>query len=133
VSLKITGFVCSPEEISQILEMQPTRIWRKGELIHDRLQVRHGENGWMRSSGLTPDKSTEEQVRALIHALVPAKERFATLPDEAAVSILCVVYSEYGRPDISLPAGLVRKIADIGAGVEFDLYCMIDYPPPSGG
>jgi hypothetical protein len=40
----------------------------------------------MRSSGLTPDSSTVEHVRALIHAFASAKERPAALPEEAAVT-----------------------------------------------
>ena len=66
VMLKISGFACSPDEISLLLDMKPTRHWIKGDVIDPRVTRKREENCWMVESGLAKDTSVEQQVKVLM-------------------------------------------------------------------
>jgi len=122
VSIKVVGFECSPEEISHLLGIEATKQWKQGDIIYPKVKLRRKNNGWMLASGLASDTTVMQQVKALSEVFLPIKERFLSLPKKSLLSIYCVIYSTYGRPDISLPSDLVKAIGEIDANLEFDLY-----------
>ncbi len=122
VTIKISGFRCSPEKISELLGIEATKQWKKGDIIDPRMKRRRENNGWMLESGLASDTTVDQQVKVLAEIFLPIKERFLALPKETMVAVNCVVYSTHGRPDISLPSDLVKAIGEIDADLDFDLY-----------
>jgi hypothetical protein len=122
VYLKITGFECSPDEISNIIDINPTKTWLKNEVIHKRALIRHKENGWILQSGLPRDTPIKIQIEDLLGVVLPRKQLFQKLPQGSKIAIYCVVYSTLGRPDISLEPEMVKAIAELGAALDFDLY-----------
>lgn len=44
--LTIADFECSPEEITQILGIRPTKTWLRGEPVTSRIKNVYKENGW---------------------------------------------------------------------------------------
>ena len=120
--LKITGFQCSPDEISHIIGIFPTKKWLKGDIIDKRVIVRRKQNGWMLQSELLEDRPVKEHIENLLSMVMPKKERLKNIPPDAEIAIYCVVYSTLGRPDISLDPAMIKAIAELGAWVDFDLY-----------
>jgi hypothetical protein len=124
VTLKITDFECSPEEISNLLGIKPTKQWERGDVIDLRVTRRRGNNGWMLASGLSTESSVQQQIKVLLEILLPRKERFMVLPEGSRVAINCIIYTNHGRPDISLSVDIVSAIGSINAGLDFDLYLL---------
>ncbi len=122
VSLKIVGFSCKPQEISESLGLEPSKSWEKGDVIDSRIKRRRAESGWMIGSGLSDDAPVLTQVETLTYKLLPIKHNFEKLPPEARVSIYCVIYSTDGRPEISFPSETIKALAELDVGMEFDIY-----------
>lgn len=126
VYLKITGFECSPKEISDLLSIKATRTWLRGDDIYPRTIVKRKENGWLLQSKIAPDIRVIKHIENLLAITLPKKNHFEKLPEGTDVAIYCVVYSEFGRPDISLKPDMVKAIASLGAALDFDLYTLGD-------
>ena len=60
----------------------------------------------------------------LLAIALPKIKFFKKLPVDSVLSIYCVVYSELGRPEISIETDIVKGIASIGAALDFDLYTL---------
>ncbi|MGH8491343.1 MAG: DUF4279 domain-containing protein [Gammaproteobacteria bacterium] len=75
-------------------------------------------------SSLYKDTPLRKQIENLLDIVLPRKGVLTKLPNGSEKSIFCVVYSVDGRPDISLPADVIIAIAEIGAGLDFDLYML---------
>ena len=99
-------------------------MWRKGDKINRRSSVTHNENGWMSRSRLSGGPLVNEQIRDLLDLAIPKKGVFDELPAGTKVEMYCVVYSQHGRPDISLSPTLIREMGEIGAGLSFDIYVL---------
>jgi hypothetical protein len=126
VRLVVLGFDCSPEHISTLLGVEPTKSWLKGEPVHPRATNTHAENGWMRASPSDPTvASAEEGIRALLQ-LFQDPTVFARLPKQSTVQLTCTLFGYEYRPYVYVPAELVRTIATIGASIDIDTYDLSD-------
>jgi hypothetical protein len=124
VYFKITGFDCPPSNITNLIGIEATKTWLKGDLTHPKAIIKHRQNGWMLQSSLSKDTPLREQIESLLDIVLPRKGVLRKLPNGSEKSILCAVYSVDGRPDISLPADVIIAIAEIGANLDLDLYLL---------
>jgi Domain of unknown function (DUF4279) len=122
VAVVVSGFECAPAEITKLFGIEPTRTWLKGDVIYPKVKVRRKQNAWMLRSNMPNDTPFVTQLQSLLDAIMPKKELFSKLPPNSGVEISCVAYTTHGRPDISLPADMIKAIAEIGAELNFDLY-----------
>ncbi|MDJ0607730.1 MAG: DUF4279 domain-containing protein [Kiloniellales bacterium] len=100
IQLWIVGFDCDPDEISKHLDLQPTRIVRKGQSFPPPRDPRHRAklNLW----ALTPEIALSDPLSHCIEvsrlleplraALEPRLDRLATLPSCAANSPRISIY-----------------------------------------
>ena len=87
VYLKITGFQCSPDEISHIIDLFPTKKWLKDDIIDKRVIVRRKKNGWMLQSALLEDRPVKEHIENLLSMVMPKKERLKNISPGAEIAI----------------------------------------------
>ncbi len=99
---------------------------QKGDDIYPRTIIKRKENGWLLQSNIAPDIRVIEHIENLLAIALPQKNHFEKLPEGTDVAIYCIVYSEFGRPDISLKPDMVKAIASLGAALDFDLYTLGD-------
>ena len=122
--LTVARFECSPEEITQILGIRPTKTWLRGETVTPRAKNVHKSNGWTLRAPCDPLNSTvDEQVDSLISIITPHIEAFAKLPTGVYIELSCILYVyDYSRPVIGFSASTVRILAQIGANIDIDIY-----------
>ncbi len=91
VKYVLTNFVVDPAEITRILGIQPSRTWRKGEII-PKTSLPHKSNGWLVESGLANTAEFEEHLDSLATALSPTIKKISNLPNGIEAEISCVIY-----------------------------------------
>jgi hypothetical protein len=125
VDLAIINFKEPPSEIADILDIQPSRMWLKDELVYPKTLIRRKENGLEISSSLSKYHSFREHISCLIDILTPLKDKFKNLPATCEIKLSCHIYIyEEGMPDISLEANEVKVLSDVNARIDIDTYCL---------
>jgi hypothetical protein len=128
VYLFVRRFDCSPDDITELLGIAPTKTWRVGEKIYETGTITRKDNGWQLGPiRKSRSESVESQVTALMGTVGSAAERFSRLPPESAVVLFCAVYMT-SAPAVGFTAEQVAFLSRIGAAIEFDLYCMTEAP-----
>lgn len=124
--LNIAEFECSPEKITKILGIQPTKTWIKGEPINPIGKRVYKENGWMIESPINPvNSNVDEQVESLLSVITPYVEAFANLPSDVYIELSCVIYvpsNDHGRPTVGFSANTIKILAKLGANIDIDIY-----------
>ncbi len=116
----LIGFSQDPEEVTEFLQVVPTRIWRIGEARAPKLAFK--ENGWQLSSSLAPNADLEEQVLDLLSRLDPVGDKIVNLGTYR--EFLCVVYAYEYAPEMHFQTETLRRIAALGADIDIDFYPM---------
>src|SRR5947207_9065115 len=122
-ALTLTGSGYDPDEITQQVGVTPTDTWRLGERIQN-TALRHKHDGWSFSTGLQESFDLSQQVRTLLDQLQPY---FAALTNccrrwSLEAEIECVIYAEGQIPAIHFDPDDVKRIAELGAEIDVDLY-----------
>ncbi len=131
VYYRIIGEDLDPLHVSEVTGLAPSKTWRLGDPVTPTpgtLRMKH--HGWRVDSQLLPAADLEEQIAAVLERLRPAWPALQKLGGQFDAQIVCVVRSYGGdRPPISLGKGIVKRIADLSASIEVDLY-MFDLDRP---
>lgn len=130
--LRIMDFKCPAEEITRTLGVQPTRTWREGELRSPGTIIRHKENGWELSSGISDHESFEEHTLALLRVIEPNLDAFIQMGNEYTIELSCAIRMYYGigesTPWLGFDKHAMKVFAKIDAEVDFDLYTLPGEP-----
>ncbi len=122
VSLTITDFEEHPSEITRILEISPSRVWCKGELIDARTSIRYKQNGWKLFSSLSKNQTFREHIDNLLEILIPLSNRFRNLPLICQIELTCCFYIYHEMPEIFLDGLTLKRLSKLDAGIDIDLY-----------
>lgn len=130
VYLIISGFEGSPDAISRVLGMQPTRTQLRGEPVtfgELKTKLRRKANFWILDSGLPTTAALADQVAAVVKQVEGAAARFTDLPEGSSVTLTCAIY-DYSR-DVALvfDTSVITALATIGADLNIDYYDLTEY------
>lgn len=125
VSFIIRGFNCEPERVSELLSMKPTRSWRAGEAV-PRTAMRRKESAWVLDSPLEDHVDIQPHIQWLLDVLPLSLDSLAALTPGWRCTVFCAVYANSERPAISLEPMHVARIANLGAGLDIDLYSIAE-------
>jgi len=117
--LSITGYG-DHKEISQALELEPSRAWNIGE---DR--PRGGKytcTKWRLDSGLKDTESMDKHIDALLVGLESRREALRKLYPDWTASIQCVGYYPSSQHGHHLSKENIQTAAHLGLEFDFDLY-----------
>lgn len=118
-----TGPELDPEQVTSLINLTPSRIWRIGDRVSTRAALRHEKNGWYLKSNLPISAELEEHVHSVVRQLLPAWEVLRDLGARHEAEMLCVVSSFGGdRPAINFDKDVVRRLAELNAAIGVDLY-----------
>jgi hypothetical protein len=92
----------------------------------------------MFKSQLPLSACVEDHLEALLSALEPHSVRIREAARRFSVGISCAIYFHSVNPGFHISNALARRVAAIGLGLDFDLYCLGEEPrdpvaPPNGG
>lgn len=117
-----------PEEISTTLRIPPSASATKGQtnpLLHSPASLPSRTGYWMLTSeGSVKSTNLEAHLLFLLDQLEPARSRVKELSASRAIRVEfhCFWMSETGHGGPVLSAGVLERIAALGATLEFDLY-----------
>lgn len=122
VEFTLHDFSCSPDAVTRLLGVTPTKIWSEGDRMPPS-KIKRKSNGWSLRSSATPTiADLEAHVRWLLshlpHGLDALKQDCGNWYAEISV----VVDLRDGAPVLHLPAELLGRLANIGASIDVDMY-----------
>lgn len=125
----LTGFDLDPDQVTALTGITPSKTWRLGEIINPRAIMRYQHYGWRVKSDLSLSADLEEHVRTVLEQLKPAWPVLVELGRRYDVEIACVVRSFGGdRPSMHFDKDSVKRIAELNAALDIDLYVFDDDP-----
>lgn len=116
----ISDFTCSPEEVTRILGVTPSRFWIAGEKVGDGAPKKR--NGWALENSIRGDWDMEAELRPLLDRLPKSLSALRETTSQWSAKAFCAVYTHGERPALSLSAGTVARLAELEAEIDIDLY-----------
>jgi hypothetical protein len=137
ISFRVTEIGCAPGDVTAALSLQPTRTWLKGDPVHPRTALIHKDSGWefAEERELPEGSYYSDWVRDFVERIHPYRAALAQACGSYAAMLSCglTLHGEE-RPDLFLEAAVVRKLADLGASIDVDIYHVAadprSQPPP---
>ena len=126
VHLRISGFACDPHAITEILDIQPDKMWRKGDTLTHTAKIHHKDNGWEITSSSDDTTYLESHIADILRVVLPARDKFKSLPAGSSVILTCGIslYPDLEMPSLFLDAETLRVLGEINADVDIDLCCV---------
>jgi len=124
VSFRIMEFKCSHHEITKACGIQPTTTWSPGDKVRNTRLV-HKENGWSIDINLEDVTNWHEQIERLLSEVHPFHQDLARLCGDYYAELACIFYlAGDERPEIHFTPQQLRKLADLNAHIDIDLYLL---------
>ncbi len=127
-TLRVFSEEVSPEEISQVLGLEPTASFRKGDAISPRLSRSRLYHGWLLcTKGVVASRGTRRHIDWLLDQLEPAAENLRLL---TARGVQADVYSFWesaqGQGGPSLSVAQMSRLVRFGLECAYDVYFASD-------
>jgi hypothetical protein len=124
VSFRVLGDAVQPAQLTRRLGVPPTLTATKGQPDPRRPERLARRTAWVLDSPLPPDRPLADHIEALAGALEPRRAVLRRLARNwsAYVSFLCSLSSDATNYNLSLPADLLRRIDDLGAGLDLSFW-----------
>ena len=127
VNMVITGFECSPEHITNLIGVNPTKVWKRGEIVHPKAKNIHKESGWLLSSQCDAvNSSIDEQISTLSNVITPILGNFHKLPEGLEIELSCIINAYEYMPPICFSTDSVAFASKLGASIDVDIYDLIE-------
>jgi hypothetical protein len=122
----LTGTRLDPPRITATTGVTPSRTWKAGDVRNPRTGTRHELDGWRVDSPLPQSSSPEEHVEALVGHLARGWAALCELGARHDALVMCVVYMyDAEGPVFGLSPTVVQRLAELNAGFDADLYCLL--------
>jgi len=122
VLFELRGSELEPEKITALLGIIPTKTWRVNDLVHPKAGVRRKSNGWSLKSQLDKSAELDEHIKSIFEELQPSWQSLVEICKQYDALISCAVYGYQQIPAIDLDKDIVRKAAELNAGIDVDVY-----------
>jgi hypothetical protein len=121
-SLRITSEVLTPEQISDKLGTQPTKVARRGELSSKRntSSSRRTVSTWLLNSTLDQSAPVEDHLDHLIDVVEGHKSQLAALEGIELDIVLSYRFSAQGG--LYLSVAILERMVGLGVGLGMDMY-----------
>lgn len=127
-ALRIVGFSCSPDKITELLGVLPTQFWNAGDTVKGTSMMRP-TNGWELSSQISGDRDLSEHVSDVLCQINCSHQSFADFMQDGSTLISCVLYiTGDDRPLVFFSNGIIKIIHQINAGIDIDIYHLSNEP-----
>jgi hypothetical protein len=120
----LTGFEITPDEITSILGIEPSKSWSVGDTI-EKTKLKRKENGWTLSSGLDKSSELEEHLTSLFQQIQSKWSIFLNLCSKYEAEISCTIYSyEAQGSAMHFDKAIIKYVAELNAEIDIDYYCL---------
>jgi Domain of unknown function (DUF4279) len=122
---RITEFEVDPQQITQDIGLQPTRVWQKGDRIHN-TNAKRSQSGWELKSELPSEQNVVDHIRFLVTKFWDIKENLEKI-ETSKMGIYCALYIYNGdRPCFFIDNEITRKLGLLNFILDIDLYALDD-------
>lgn len=130
-SFQLSGPKLDPDVVTRAVEVEPSRAWRRGDLIGPGNDRTRRQGSWSLDSKrvLSPqDAHLDEHMRWLLDQLEPRTNQLkdAVTEQELKAEVWSAVYMEGANVDFELPPTTLARIAALGATLRLDIYAPDD-------
>ena len=121
VEFCITGLSITPEEITRVIGITPTKTWLLGESIQ-KTALRRKHNGWCISTAAEVI-SLEETTRHILDLLLPKERTINELCSKHDLhrELSCALYLVDEAPEINFSRDVIIGLSRLGATVDIDI------------
>lgn len=121
----VFGFGDDPAVVSALMQMPPTEAWVKGEPSDAQFpDTRRTHSRWALPSGLDESAPVEAHFAALLIKLESRRNQIGQVSQRFHVKIAVAQYSYEANPQFCIESDILRRLADLGVRLSFDLYCL---------
>ncbi|MEA5470216.1 DUF4279 domain-containing protein [Spirulina sp. 06S082] len=122
----VLNFDCDPDEITAFVGVTPSKVWKKGDLIYPNASVSHKQNGWTIKSELDNSIELSKHIEVVLNKIEDNWQSFVKICCKYYAELECTIYiyDEDNRPTISFDKKLVKKLAQLNAEIDVDLYIL---------
>lgn len=124
VTLRIYSDTIIPEEITNILQVQPSESVTKGEVYGINSKKVRKINGWfLTSESFVNSKDCRRHFDFLADKIMPIKNKLKALQNkDCEIDISCFWSSENGQSGPTLSPKQLKKLAELELEIWFDIY-----------
>src|SRR5215510_496739 len=129
VSLRFSGDTLDPDEISKLLDCQPTDSYRKGDVLPNNRYSRVVEKSriartgmWLLSGNKTGEVSIEKQIFELFSRLTDDLDIWRKLTSQYHSDLFCGLFMESWNRGIDFSSQLMAQISARGLTLDLDIY-----------
>ena len=122
VSLTITGNDIDPQIVTDSLQLEPTKAWRKGDRVpKSTVEMRH--DGWQLTVAHCRDINLSKHVRTLVQVMMPLREQLERLRTQYGVDaeVSCVIYASDEMPIMHFDVDTIESLALLRCECDIDL------------
>ncbi len=124
VALRFFGDDLDPGVVSGLLESEPTKAWRKGDVIGHKRSQRVAKTGaWILSGERNTEHPLEEEIRALFERLPKTSNIWERLGQYQG-DLFCGLWLGTWNHGLELSSQIAKEIADRHLTLKLDIYCM---------
>lgn len=119
----IYGFNCHPDEITNLIGIQPDHTWRLGDPVVPGVIKLHEENGWRVQSALSKEvKELDSHWADIKNRLLIIKDAKKLLPENTHLELSVIVKSYQYFPEVHFEIDQISLLADLDAEIDIDIY-----------
>jgi hypothetical protein len=123
VEFQITGSQKLPDEITDLLQIVPSRIWRENDSIQG-TKLKRKENGWCLS--LKDDENSIDLADYVLPLLKVLRSKSKVITQmykefDLRCEMSCAIYINDETPIINFTHEVIASLAELGAYVDIDI------------
>lgn len=124
ISLRVAGDDLDPDEVTEVMGVEPTFAARKGEMVDVLGGLRKQPTGlWVLDLGDSPEWELADGISTLLDRMPDAPELWADLADRYKIDLFCGAFLRATNRGFELPKELIRRMADRRLVFSVDIYC----------
>ena len=127
--LGVFGFGSDPSVVTDLLGLEPTQAYAKGEMhaLPNGRRLPQRERAWRLEGPLPRTAHVDEQIEALLGVIEPYAEAIREAASRYEVEICCAIYYADFTAGIHLTERTVQRIGALRLSVDFDLYFLVEH------
>lgn len=119
ISLILSGDPLDPEQVSSLLQYEPTRLIRKGDLVSRLPALKAAENEWRHAVPLTDPLGHDSQLDSFLHELIGKKKLLSQLQEQGLrVTLRLYVQSDSVQMVYRLTPGTLSLLTELNMPLE---------------
>jgi hypothetical protein len=102
----------------------PTKSHDAGDPVsrHRPNATKHKTALWLLESGIGETAPLDQHIAVLLDAIDARRDDFDAIRDECETDIFCGIFSDGDQGGFTLEPDIIRRLAEVGLAVGFDIY-----------